>query len=227
MSLLFNGSYANSTQPIWSPFGTGGGGGPTGPTGPTGTDYPIVDLSGNNIGGFIAGSATGGRETEPIGIQGKRIAFCEPGAIPVNSAFALPYPPGPGFMSFIDCSTSNPSGEGDYVRFGGAVSMNYLQTGGGGRLASRTNIQSGQSSVAVGPVPYLTSNSFIYLQKVKLNPTDNIVGDLTYNIGDISSNIFVVRLTDNTGAPLAPPVATRFNYFIVNGSNDISPIWSV
>ena len=36
MSLLGSQVYANPSQPIWQPFGTGGGGGGTGPTGPTG-----------------------------------------------------------------------------------------------------------------------------------------------------------------------------------------------
>lgn len=37
MSLLFNGTYANPTQPLWASYGSGGGGtGPTGPIGPTG-----------------------------------------------------------------------------------------------------------------------------------------------------------------------------------------------
>ena len=40
MSLLGNQVYAGPTQPIWQPFGTGGGGGSTGPTGPSGPTGP-------------------------------------------------------------------------------------------------------------------------------------------------------------------------------------------
>lgn len=36
MSLLFNGTYANPTQPLWASYGSGGSTGPTGPTGPSG-----------------------------------------------------------------------------------------------------------------------------------------------------------------------------------------------
>lgn len=63
MSLLGTQVYANPSQPIWQPFGTGGGGGGTGPTGPTGATGPTGPAGTNGTNG-----STG--PTGPAGVPG-------------------------------------------------------------------------------------------------------------------------------------------------------------
>lgn len=206
MSLLFNGSYANPAQSLWVPVsGTGGGGG--------GSDYPVYDSSGALIGGLVAGDMSGNLVV-PVGLQGNRIAFTQPGVVPNTGLLT--------YNSFFDISSASIGDSGDFFSVDGTIRANHLVTQ-TGRMAGSTAIPGGVGSVNISQVPYVTSNSFIFLSHVKRSPTDRPVGNLAYNAYDISSNTFTVYTTDMSGVPITSPDNVRFNWFIVNNLTDIIP----
>lgn len=204
MSLLFNGSYANPAQSLWVPVSGSGGGG-------VGSDYPVYDSSGALLGGMVAGDICGNYVT-PVGLQANRFVFCLPGIKPSVGTNT--------FGSYIDISDSTPGDSSDYMFIDGLIGANHLMSL-TGRIAGSTDIPGGQPNVSVGPIPGLTSNSFVMLSHLRRTATDRSVGNLCYNSYDVSSNTMAVYITDTSGIPITSPDNVRFNWMIINAFTDV------